>query len=171
MPDKAWKKRERDVAGYFKGMRTPLSGGNGNRVDKAVSLYNQEYSQNILITGPNFLHTSYPKLMASYATKQGVPPTAITLETESHSTKDHPKYIQKLLSKNIQSLIIVTSKFHTKRSYNCFKHIFEDSQVDVMVVAADDGINYKQWWKDHESCEKILMELCKTIWYKLFVGI
>ena len=29
MPDKAWKKRERDVAGYFKGTRTPLSGGNG----------------------------------------------------------------------------------------------------------------------------------------------
>ena len=29
MPDKAWKKRERDVAGYFNGMRTPLSGGNG----------------------------------------------------------------------------------------------------------------------------------------------
>ena len=29
MPDKAWKKRERDVANYFKGLRTPLSGGNG----------------------------------------------------------------------------------------------------------------------------------------------
>jgi len=29
MPDKAWKKRERDVAVYFNGMRTPLSGGNG----------------------------------------------------------------------------------------------------------------------------------------------
>ena len=29
MPDKAWKKRERDVAGYFNGMRTPLSGGHG----------------------------------------------------------------------------------------------------------------------------------------------
>ena len=28
MPDKAWKKRERDVANYFKGIRTPLSGGN-----------------------------------------------------------------------------------------------------------------------------------------------
>jgi hypothetical protein len=25
MPDKAWKKRERDVANYFKGKRTPLS--------------------------------------------------------------------------------------------------------------------------------------------------
>ena len=29
MPDKAWKKRERDVASYFSGERTPLSGGNG----------------------------------------------------------------------------------------------------------------------------------------------
>ena len=29
MADKAWKKRERDVAGYFNGIRTPLSGGNG----------------------------------------------------------------------------------------------------------------------------------------------
>ena len=28
MPDKAWKKRERDVASYFNGMRTSLSGGN-----------------------------------------------------------------------------------------------------------------------------------------------
>ena len=27
--DKAWNKRERDVAGYFNGQRTPLSGGNG----------------------------------------------------------------------------------------------------------------------------------------------
>ena len=29
MADKAWKKRERDVAGYFNGQRTPLSCGNG----------------------------------------------------------------------------------------------------------------------------------------------
>ena len=29
MPDKAWKKRERDVAGVFDGQRTALSGGNG----------------------------------------------------------------------------------------------------------------------------------------------
>ena len=29
MPDKALKKRERDVAQYFNGTRTPLSGGNG----------------------------------------------------------------------------------------------------------------------------------------------
>jgi hypothetical protein len=29
MPNKAWKNRERDVANYFNGKRTPLSGGHG----------------------------------------------------------------------------------------------------------------------------------------------
>ena len=29
MADKAWKQRERQVAAYFGGQRTPLSGGNG----------------------------------------------------------------------------------------------------------------------------------------------
>ena len=29
MSDKAWKQRERQVAAYFGGQRTPLSGGNG----------------------------------------------------------------------------------------------------------------------------------------------
>lgn len=29
MSDKAWKQRERQVAAYFDGERTPLSGGNG----------------------------------------------------------------------------------------------------------------------------------------------
>ena len=40
MPDKAWKKRERDVANYFKGKRTPLSGGNG-KVTRADVIHDE----------------------------------------------------------------------------------------------------------------------------------
>ena len=36
MPDKAWKKRERDVAGFFDVKRTALSGGNGKITRAAV---------------------------------------------------------------------------------------------------------------------------------------
>ena len=32
MPNKAWKNRERDVANYFNGKRTPLRGGHGKVV-------------------------------------------------------------------------------------------------------------------------------------------
>ena len=40
MPDKAWKKRERDVANYFNGERTPLSGGNG-KVTRADVIHDE----------------------------------------------------------------------------------------------------------------------------------
>ena len=40
MPDKAWKKRERDVANYFNGQRTPLSGGNG-KVTRADVIHDE----------------------------------------------------------------------------------------------------------------------------------
>ena len=40
MPDKAWKKRERDVAQYFNGTRTPLSGGNG-KVTRADVIHDE----------------------------------------------------------------------------------------------------------------------------------
>ena len=40
MPDKAWKKRERDVANYFNGKRTPLSGGS-SKVTRADVIHDK----------------------------------------------------------------------------------------------------------------------------------
>ena len=39
MPDKAWKKRERDVANFFKGTRNALSGGN-SKITRADVIHN-----------------------------------------------------------------------------------------------------------------------------------
>ena len=40
MTDKAWKRREREVASYFNGIRTPLSGGN-SKVTKADVIHDE----------------------------------------------------------------------------------------------------------------------------------
>ena len=40
MPDKAWKKRERDVAKFFHGTRNALSGGN-SKVTRADVIHNK----------------------------------------------------------------------------------------------------------------------------------
>ena len=40
MVNKAWKNRERDVAKYFEGQRTPLSGGNG-KITKADVIHEE----------------------------------------------------------------------------------------------------------------------------------
>ena len=40
MPDKAWKRREREVASFFNGKRTSLSGGHG-KVTRADVMHNK----------------------------------------------------------------------------------------------------------------------------------
>ena len=40
MPDKAWKRREREVACFFNGKRTPLSGGHG-KITRADVIHNE----------------------------------------------------------------------------------------------------------------------------------
>ena len=40
MADKAWKRREREVAHYFNGIRTPLSGGN-SKITKADVIHDE----------------------------------------------------------------------------------------------------------------------------------
>ena len=40
MPDKAWKRRERDVASFFHGQRTSLSGGHG-KVTRSDVMHNK----------------------------------------------------------------------------------------------------------------------------------
>ena len=52
MPDKAWKKRERDVANYFNGKRTPLSGGNG-KVTRADVIHDDLFIDCLLYTSPS----------------------------------------------------------------------------------------------------------------------
>ena len=49
MPDKAWKKRERDVANYFNGQRTPLSGGNG-KITRADVIHDNLFIEYALIS-------------------------------------------------------------------------------------------------------------------------
>ena len=51
MPDKAWKKRERDVAGFFDGQRTALSGGNG-KVTRADVIHDKLFNRINLLDSP-----------------------------------------------------------------------------------------------------------------------
>ena len=145
-----------------------LAGDNGERIEKACTLYHKGKAPLFLITGNTFYNTSVPSLMAKKAKSLNVPSSSILLESQSESTLDHPKKCRPLFKKRgIKSIIIVTSKFHTKRAYNVFSKELKNDNINIMVVGADDNIDYSCWWKNHESSEKIAIELGKTIWYAL----
>lgn len=146
-----------------------LSGGNGERVKKAAELYKNGYSKKLLLSGGIFLGVPVHELMAGIAIKEGVPRLAIMGEENSTRTYDHPINTIPILHKlGAKHVIIVTSRFHTKRTFETFLNPMESAHISFDVVAANDNINYSKWWQDYNMSEKVLLEWAKRIWYKLY---
>ncbi len=143
-----------------------LGGTNEARVKKGVALFQHGAAKKLLMTGSPFYLSSEPELMSQYAQFFGVPSHNILLETASYSTYDHAVNCLPILKKmNVKSIIIVTSKYHTRRSKWIFHRVFKQTLISIQIVGADDAIPFQLWWKDHEATEKIVMEWGKLVWY------
>lgn len=142
-----------------------LSGGDGERVQKAVTLVDQVKTEKVFMTGGPVFNTTYPVLMKQFFLESGGRVNHIVLEENSYSTYDHVVELKPLFElHNVQSFLIVTSKFHTRRSFYVFNAYFE-STYDIGIVSADDGVDYDRWWSDSEMIQKIVFEWQKFIWY------
>lgn len=145
-----------------------LGGGTGSRVKKAVDLYVQGVSDVLIMTGGPKFSSSEAQFMKDYAVALGVRSEDVIIETQSLSTLDHVFYLEDIFKeKNIQSIVIVTSLFHTSRAYNVFFEFYK-SKLEIGVLGAEDGVDYSRWWTRSEDIEKIIIELQKYIWYKFF---
>lgn len=149
-----------------------LSGGGGNRIKEAVKQYRQRNKPIFIVTGSGYIYgQKTTDLMKQYACQLGVDKKDVVQESDSEKTMDHPKYILPILKKkNIKSILVVTSAYHTYRSYLCFKTI-EESGIEINIKPAPDGINLDLWWKDYEMSEKILIEWAKLCLYKILFHI
>jgi len=152
-----------------------LDGDNDARVELASSLYEKYGRPYVIMTGSPLLNTSMPQLMKNYAISLDVDANKILLETNSFSTADHPLNILTILDKyKIRSILIVTSDYHTKRSYMTFKSYFEKEHLDIdlYVIGASSGLydpNKKGYWKDHEKLQLVSYETQKLLYYFFFV--
>ncbi len=145
-----------------------LSGDSGNRVKMATALYKQGLSQKIIMSGEPLMNTSMPQLMSEYAQSLGVPTKDIIIDDQSTSTYEHPVNCAPILKKlKAKSIIIVTSKYHTRRALSVFKAYYKNTPITIKIAGAEDDILYTKWWKYENMREKILMECAKTIWYIL----
>ena len=144
-----------------------LSGGNGNRVELAADIYKGGISSKFIINGEEkFLWKSMPSFLADYALRLGVKRQDVVELTHARSTYENAittlAYVQE---HSIKTICIVTSKFHTRRSYRVFKRVFEGTEVMIYSAGAEDGIDYNNWWKDYEMASDVLQEWSKTIVY------
>jgi len=130
------------------GLRIPIEpalftqiGSGSDRYWHAVRLYKAGKAKQIILIGGNVFNQPGYKGEAFYASELlqqwGVPESAIAIETNSRNTEQNfnntAEYIR---SKNIQSLILVTSAYHMPRSFSIFDKLnikLTPSSADVLI--------------------------------------
>lgn len=148
-----------------------LAGDRGHRVKKAVDLYHEGIAPMILMSGGGqYFDTYFTEMMGAFAESLGVPKKAILQEKHSLSTYADAVESRKLietLQHKPKRILIVTSKFHTRRSFRVFRKQFPSDEFDLFVIGSDDFVRSDAWWQHHEMAQTILTEWAKSLVYYL----
>jgi uncharacterized SAM-binding protein YcdF (DUF218 family) len=148
-----------------------LGGETVPRVAKAVALYKEGYGNKIIMSGGGRLTSRLAEadLMLMEARDLGVDPAAVLLERESESTYENAVYVKQLMLENqFDSMLLVTSNYHTRRAGQIFKKVFAGTGVKILTVSAPDPkFSPGSWWKSAEGQQKALTELANMVVYRI----
>lgn len=139
---------------FHKGLADEVwcSGGNVPTVLTALDtvLFEAQISKNILVLN-------------------NVPEDACIALTESTSTYEEAQEILDFASsKSVDTLIVVSSKFHTRRVGNVFDSAFEDSGITVLISGAP-SLTYDEdsWFSSEQGMIMVNNEYMKLLYYAL----
>jgi uncharacterized SAM-binding protein YcdF (DUF218 family) len=86
------------------------------------------------------------------------------------STHDEALVVKEFLRENgYKSILLVTSKWHSKRAYLTFKSVFKNDDGITIIVnpSSYDNFNPEGWWKNKNDTKLIFDEYLKFIYYTL----
>ena len=158
----------------------PLA-GDLHRLIKAAQLYSEGYAPVILLSNARRLP---PSRLERLQWKMGFPRYtpeqyrslllqllgAATAELEPFgnghiSTVEEAEALRAHLGGRPVKLLIVTSPFHARRAKMIFENMLPD--CDISVVTTEEGAFVRQWWKDQNSAQNLILEFAKTMHYLL----
>lgn len=129
-----------------------VSGGDTNaRIKKSIELYQEGWAPVIIFSGAAAEgEISNAEAMRNIAVKQGVPKSDIIIEEDSKTTAENAEFTSRIIKdKNYQSIILVTSPYHQRRTYELFKENLGDEFKIINQSALDEDWRKKGWWENN----------------------
>ena len=148
-----------------------MGGGDGSSQDRAVQLYREGWAPLLLssdeppnLPGPE---RSYAELGADYMIQQGIPPESILMVPQTTSTHDEARICLALSQeRGFGRLLVVTDEYHTLRTSLTFKHVFRDTGVEIVYIAAHpDWFDAERWWQSERPVLAVFQEYLKLGYY------
>lgn len=162
-----------------------LAGARVERWLEAVDLYREDKAGAILLSSGivekaerqlRAMGVRYPsevELTRDAMVQLGIPAAAITAfrETVDNTAEEAVAAHRFALERGWRSVIVVTSKYHTRRARFAFERQLRGSGISVQVRGSRyDEARPDQWWKHRADFRFVTWELQKLAAYRLGVG-
>ena len=159
------------------------------RLIQAADLYRRGLAAHIVINGNrktktlrNLERQGFQKCCPWYADSIrilamfGVPESKIIRisNEDAYDTVSEADVVGKeLLKRQWTTIIIATSKYHTRRARFIWQKMYEDRLAVYMVAAQDDPYDPNNWWRDGRQIRWLLAEYGAWVfyWWKELTGI
>lgn len=148
-----------------------LSGKMPERALEAARIYNQGFASHVWLTHSTEPGASLAKLSVPFVGEesydrqilvhQGVPESSISvLDPPIVSTADEMKTIgQSLRNENQRSVILVTSKVHTRRVRALWNRISSRDGIAIVRGVSDDSFDPAHWWENTADALDVVREV------------
>lgn len=162
-----------------------LAGTRAERLLEGVELYREKMAPVILLSGGRIEVAEealrsrgirYPRevdLMKDAVAQLGVPASDIQTFSESVDNTASEATLTRALAgqRGWRRIIVVTSKYHTRRSLFAFERAFRGTGVQVQVRGTRfDGARPERWWRERKDLRFVISEWQKLLAYRLGLG-
>jgi uncharacterized SAM-binding protein YcdF (DUF218 family) len=140
----------------------------GNRVMRAGELVRDGYAPVALVSGPYDIYgVNEADLAIQFAVRRGVPARYFErVDTHSFSTEQEARaFLPELRKRDVRTLLLVTSNFHTRRAAETFRNVLGDGVVVRSITAPDPFFTTSTWWHNREGQKTVFYEYSKTLAY------
>ena len=159
-----------------------LMGSTGDRMLQVSELYEQGYSERVLMVNTYtpardlLLEKGvYLKTNAEQAKEigidLGIPESAITIiPGKAMSTRDEAAAISEYIDagKSPRAIMLITSSYHSRRSAAIFRRSFSrlDDPVLIITVPSEfSEFNTRKWYADRQSAKRVIMEYTRLFYF------
>jgi uncharacterized SAM-binding protein YcdF (DUF218 family) len=141
-----------------------LGGGSGERPTRAAELYRSNAAPKILVSGAG--DTDGNRLLLL---NRGVPARAISLESNSRTTRENALLsIPLLRAAGARRVIVVTTWYHSRRALDCFRHY----APDLVFYSCPSYYGYaRSEWSRGRLRRRIHAEYAKLLGYWFYYGV
>ncbi|MEW5722731.1 MAG: YdcF family protein [Thermodesulfobacteriota bacterium] len=98
---------------------------------------------------------------------QGVPAEAVIVDGAFvDSTLEEARRLKTFLAgRGPGSIILVTSRFHSRRAFLTFTHVLGPETRVISLPSPYDPFNPEDWWKSRATAKRGFLELLKLAWF------